>query len=269
MYYSEVLIDVFGIVGIDPGTSWTVAGNSSATVNHTLVRKSSVVQGNTDWTSSAGTTIENSEWIIYSIDETSYLGEHAVNESPTPITLSFFTAKVKNGTVELSWQTASETNNAAFILYRNGEALVRIEGAGTTSEMQNYFYIDNTIIPGVAYNYVLADMDYSHKETRYIDMAVSVTVSNDVKVADFVVGNAFPNPFNPQMVCNLQYAVGSNTVVNIYNSQGILVDQLVNDYFEAGTHKINWDASNLASGVYILSVQASEFFNAQKVVLMK
>ena len=269
MYYSDILIDVFGIAGTDPGTSWSVAGNSSATVNHTLVRKSSVTQGNTNWSSSAGTTTENSEWIIYSQDESSYLGAHSVDESPTPITLSSFSAIANNGVVELSWQTASETNNAAFILYRNGEALARIEGAGTTSEMQDYVYIDNTVIPNVSYTYVLADVDYSHKETKYVNNSVSITITGDIKVADYKVGKAYPNPFNPKMLCKLYFSTGSTTIANVYNSQGILVDQLFNGYLEAGTHELSWDASNMPSGVYIMSVQANGFFNAQKVVLMK
>ena len=55
---------------------WSVAGVENATLNHTLVRKSSVEQGNTDWAASAGADAGSSEWIVYDQDTWSYLGSH-------------------------------------------------------------------------------------------------------------------------------------------------------------------------------------------------
>ncbi len=65
LFKDGVLIDVIGVNGVDPGTSWDVAGVSGATADHTLVRKSGIITGNTDWSSSAGTTVENSEWDVH------------------------------------------------------------------------------------------------------------------------------------------------------------------------------------------------------------
>jgi hypothetical protein len=81
----NLLLDVFGTIGFDPGTGWNVAGVTNATVDHTLVRKNTVTQGNTDWASQAGTDANNSEWVVYPIDYLDNLGFHAygvVNEPP-------------------------------------------------------------------------------------------------------------------------------------------------------------------------------------------
>lgn len=48
----------------DPGTAWPVAGITNATAEHTLLRKTTVTDGNTDWASSAGTDAANSEWVV-------------------------------------------------------------------------------------------------------------------------------------------------------------------------------------------------------------
>ena len=69
------LIDVFGIE-ITTATSFDIAGTTAASVDHTIIRKPTATKGNTDWTTSAGTTEENSEWIVYPKDEFSYLGSH-------------------------------------------------------------------------------------------------------------------------------------------------------------------------------------------------
>ncbi len=72
-----VIIDAVGVENDDPGTAWDVAGVTNATQNHTLVRKSSVTEGNGgQWENSAGTTEENSEWIVYDVDTWDYLGSH-------------------------------------------------------------------------------------------------------------------------------------------------------------------------------------------------
>ncbi len=70
------LIDVIGIPDENPGEGWDVAGIPDATKNHTLVRKDYIYKGNTDWQSSAGTNIDNSEWIVYPEDTFEYLGLH-------------------------------------------------------------------------------------------------------------------------------------------------------------------------------------------------
>src|SRR5207248_2425 len=65
-----VVIDVFGNVGTDPGTSWTIASDTKGAVDKTVRRKVGVVQGNTNWTSSA-----TSEWDVISVtDDVSGLG---------------------------------------------------------------------------------------------------------------------------------------------------------------------------------------------------
>ncbi len=73
---TNTLLDVFGQIGADPGSGWEVAGVANATKDHTLVRKCGITQGNTDWTSSAGTTADDSEWVVYDQNYWDDLGIH-------------------------------------------------------------------------------------------------------------------------------------------------------------------------------------------------
>ncbi len=70
--YNSVVIDRIGVVG--ESSEWSVAGISSATKDHILVRKLSVTSGNSDWPSSAGTDENNSEWIVFGQDNFYNLG---------------------------------------------------------------------------------------------------------------------------------------------------------------------------------------------------
>ena len=75
---SGFVLDIIGLAGADPGSGWDVSGVTNGTKDHTLVRKCGINSGNSDWTSSAGTNAEDSEWLVYDQDTWDYLGFHNV-----------------------------------------------------------------------------------------------------------------------------------------------------------------------------------------------
>ena len=83
---SFVVLDAVGDWNGDPGSGWDVAGVSAATKDHTLVRKSSVQDGNVgDWLTSAGTTAEDSEWIVLDQNDWSNLAAHSFDGCGAPV----------------------------------------------------------------------------------------------------------------------------------------------------------------------------------------
>ncbi|PKP10683.1 MAG: hypothetical protein CVU09_05570 [Bacteroidetes bacterium HGW-Bacteroidetes-4] len=153
LFKNDILIDVIGQVGEDPGTAWPVADDASGTVDQTLVRKAAINMGTISWTSSAGTNADDSQWLVYSQDELSYLGSHVQftdNEAPvvsfsplngssqvtetTDITLSFdeeiFNADgsaISNDDLaaKLSFsETATPANTLPFVASISGQQIV-------------------------------------------------------------------------------------------------------------------------------------------------
>jgi len=186
---------------------------------------------------------------------------------PTSIELASFTADVVQGKVNLQWSTASETENDHFLIIRDGEVIASVPGHGTCTEPHDYAYTDALVEPGV-HEYVLADVTWGGEVTEHAPVNVEVE-SGGVSVEEFVLNKAYPNPFNPTVVLSMEYGVGSNAVLNIYNTQGVLVDQLINGFVEAGSYDITWDATNMPSGVYIVKMLAGNVMQSQKIVLMK
>ena len=72
LFYGSSILDQIGILG--DVTEWSVAGVENATLDHTLRRKATVIQGTTDWAASAGTTAENSQWEVLTKDTYDGLG---------------------------------------------------------------------------------------------------------------------------------------------------------------------------------------------------
>ena len=83
-----------------------------------------------------------------------------------------------------------------------------------------------------------------------------------------------PNPFNSQTRINYQLAKPSNVSLKIYNITGQLVKTLVNDNQTPGYYSANWDGKDgngtkAASGIYIYRLQAGDYVNTRKMVIIK
>ncbi len=79
----------------------------------------------------------------------------------------------------------------------------------------------------------------------------------------------YPNPFNPSTTINYALPKASNVKLIIYNLLGQEVTTLVNSFNQAGKHSVNFNAANLASGVYIYSIKADGFTASKKLMLLK
>ncbi len=86
---------------------------------------------------------------------------------------------------------------------------------------------------------------------------------------EFSLEQNYPNPFNPVTVISWQSPVGSHQTIKVYDILGNEVATLVDEYREAGRYKVEFDASNLASGVYIYKIQAGDFVSSKKMMVIK
>ena len=73
---SYTVLDCLGDWNGDPGDAWDVAGVANATKDHTLVRKSSITSGTSNWSISAGTNPQDSQWMVLDLETWTYMGTH-------------------------------------------------------------------------------------------------------------------------------------------------------------------------------------------------
>ena len=87
--------------------------------------------------------------------------------------------------------------------------------------------------------------------------------------AKFELSQNYPNPFNPATTIRFSLPQAGAVKLTVYNLLGQVVTTLVNGYREAGTYNVNWDASNLSTGIYIYRVEANSFSLTKKMTLLK
>ena len=87
--------------------------------------------------------------------------------------------------------------------------------------------------------------------------------------SNFVLYQNFPNPFNAKTQIYYQLEADSDVELGIYNLSGQEVAILVNKHQPAAFYRIEWDASNLVSGIYICQLQISEYTETLKMILIR
>jgi len=250
--YGEVLSDV---EVYDPVlNSWTklpdapfkLALFGAAVVNGKIY----IMGGTSDWS-----TLNGAVW--------EYDPEYVV-----PVELTSFTASANGKEVTLSWTTATELNNQGFEVQRKFGSndfvtIGSVKGYGTTTSPNNYTYIDKLTDAG-KYFYRLKQIDYGGTFEYSNEIEVEVRIINK-----FTLEQNYPNPFNPSTKINWQSPVGSYQTLKVYDVLGNKVATLVDEYRPAGNHEVEFDASSLASGIYLYQLRTGEIILTKKMVLIR
>ncbi|OGU76678.1 MAG: hypothetical protein A2V93_01480, partial [Ignavibacteria bacterium RBG_16_34_14] len=79
----------------------------------------------------------------------------------------------------------------------------------------------------------------------------------------------YPNPFNPSTLISYNIPKEGFVTLKVYNLLGQLVKTLVNEHQSPGNYKVNFNASNLSSGVYFYGITSGEFSNVKKMIFIK
>ena len=153
-----------------------------------------------------------------------------------------------------------------------------VNGHGTTTEPQTYFYKDENL-PAGKYQYRLKQIDFDG--TFEYSNIVEAEILTPAK---FSLEQNYPNPFNPNT--KIKYTIpnvtlsgveGSRVQLKIFDVLGNEVATLVDGYKPAGNYEIEFDATKLSSGVYYYQLKAGDpssgsgqsFIQTRKMIILK
>jgi len=136
---------------------------------------------------------------------------------------------------------------------------------GNLYVLDSTYSVTNTFITGIAPRRILFKYN-----------SPSTSVDEKLIVNNFILKQNYPNPFNPSTI--IQYEIGSLpegktsrqfVQLKVYDLLGNEVATLVNEEKEAGKYEVEFNAAHLASGVYYYKLEAGDFFQVKKMILMK
>jgi hypothetical protein len=200
-------------------------------------------------------------------------------QSALPVELSSFSASVVGNSVKLNWKTETEVNNYGFDVERNtplnplsrGEAEGRgvwekigfVNGNGNSNSPKSYSFTDTDVLSG-KYSYRLKQIDndgqFEYSKTIEVDLGAPTK---------FELSQNYPNPFNPTTTIRFSLPEASDVNLTLFNVLGQEIKTLVKEFKESGVHTINFDASDLNSGIYIYRLEAGSQTLTRKMTLIK
>lgn len=185
-----------------------------------------------------------------------------------PIELKNYNIECAKNKAVLSWQTASETNNHYFTIWRsddgvNYDSLAFLYGAGNSSQTNSYTWTDNfqnDVNSNSYYYYKISQTDFSGEKkyfpAKFFDKSCGLGV--------------FPNPIFDRGTLVFYLNGTSKVSATLYNALGQLVrDYFIDQSFENGSHLSELNMDGISSGIYYLNVNINNDINTLKISIQK
>ena len=175
--------------------------------------------------------------------------------------------------IHLSWDISPEEDFQYFRLEKSFDSeFTEYE----TFDMIDTSFLDPDYVLDQTNYYRLAAVDHAENMSEYTGVveATILSVDSDLIPTVFALHQNYPNPFNP--ITTLRYDLPEQgfVTITIYDMLGRQVKTLVNTTQEAGFKSVIWNATNdygkpVSAGVYLYKIQAGEFIQTKKMVLLK
>lgn len=270
------------------GTSWQTIQNNvpanSRTYNWTIPAISTTQQARVRIIDSSNPSVGDTSDAVFRI----ILNLNVFNVISPPSLTRLEVASNLSGTQKFTWGSAGSDNSIRYkIKFRKigtttDYAYVSDNNGADTAATLRLSFLDSLAQTlgttgdsvraswrGWAYN----GFDSSSAANSYIITLVRTTVGinviSSVVPDEYSLGNNYPNPFNPSTRINFALPVTGNVELSIYDSKGALVDKLVNQRLEAGLYEYEFNAANLPSGAYFYRLNAADFTQTKRMVLVK
>jgi hypothetical protein len=231
--------EIKGLGTLSPGSNFTNDGAVSPGTSPGVLK----VSGNYPQSSSGVLNIEIGGFDLNNRDSLSVTQQAQLNGTLNIVFTNNFTPQIGDVFPFLSYQSRSgefsqvnfPANVIGYIQYLSNGARIVIDSTTSVDE---------------------EDLDQPDSEKNKIPTT-------------YELAQNYPNPFNPTTVISWQSPVSSHQTLKVYDVLGNQVATLVDEFREAGMFEITFRASNLSSGIYFYKLQAGDFVQTKKMILLK
>ena len=138
-----------------------------------------------------------------------------------------------------------------------------MEGHGNSNSPKYYTFTDGEIPTGVLkYRLKQIDIDGTFEYSDVVEITTTVPQKYSLEAN-------YPNPFNPTTNIRFSLPEAGFVKLEVFDILGKEVESLVNKNMEAGVYNINFNATNLKSGIYVYKLQTDNFVQVRKMMLLK
>jgi len=181
--------------------------------------------------------------------------------------------EINSASPQLTWFLPTKASAAVYEIEYSKNADM---SESSTFESSENSKVMNGLEAGEKYYWRVRSKNEKGETSEYSDIEKFVMPSQVTSIEEetelpmsFALQQNYPNPFNPATVFEFSIAEAGLYTLNVYNILGEKVAVLLDREVSTGVHKLNFDASNLSSGIYIYTLSGNNLFLSKKMMLMK
>lgn len=175
----------------------------------------------------------------------------------------------------------SLTSLAAYQVSESGSGSLIVEGWNGANKLYTKTFSNLTTWQNLTLNYgnvnsvvlktngVAGDSLSDYDFDNLVFNSNTTAVEEPIQVREYKLDQNYPNPFNPSTHISYEIPQDGRVTLKVYDTIGNEVCTLVDEYKQAGQYSQNFNASNLASGIYIYKLSANGYISVKKMILMK
>jgi hypothetical protein len=218
-----------------------------------------------------------------------YIGHGRINAFyavAPPATPSNFDGSWQNNNPHLTWEENTEPDLKHYEVWKKKGGSWTLKATTINNyytDTSEHLYSGRPNTKTYAY-YKINAVDICNQSSDFtsnVSFAVNapeqgIDEDNDLKEislnstpSEYSLKQNFPNPFNPKTNIKFDLPESGQTNISVYNIQGKLVKIILNNYIDMGYHSIQFDASNLSSGLYFYKLRSGSFSQIRRMLIIK
>ncbi|MFA4853555.1 MAG: FG-GAP-like repeat-containing protein [Bacteroidales bacterium] len=210
--------------------------------------------------------------VIAGMNEGNYvsnvLSGYSVDNLVPSVPQNLIGSTTENNYVQLTWLPVIDNDLQYYKVYKSSNGL-SFDLIGITVET---IYVDKTITNNNSIYYSVKSVDNAGNESDFSNIT-NINKTGLIPITSIPTQNHllqnFPNPFNPVTIFKFELSNESKVILTIFDIVGRPIEMLINNTLPAGYYSINWDASSIPSGVYFYHLQAGDFQEVKRCLLIK
>ena len=219
--------------------------------------------------------------VLAHMDEGNFISEVAFGYSVdniAPEMVVGLTGNYIDDIMMLSWDHSQANDMSHYNIYYSTEAdFSPNEENLVGSHSENNFNHEMDMINSGDHFYIVSAVDVHENHGEYSEVLTITVLDVDVNLGlpnVFAIHQNYPNPFNPTTKINYDLPEDALVSINVFDLMGRSIKTLVSEKISAGFNSTLWDATNdygesVSAGMYIYTIQAGDFKQTKKMLLLK